>query len=152
MSDEPIISKTVTVQASILTVWHSLITPELMKLWMADTDMSIEVETTWRLHDPILIGGYVHQIPFENRGTVRQFSPPYVLAYSHLSSLSNLPDIPVNHTVITFQLADADNGTTLTLIVRNFPTESIYRHLALYWTTTLDVLKSFVEREGGDFQ
>ncbi len=151
MSDEPIIFKTVAIQAAVSDVWHSLITPELMKLWMADTDMSIEVKTTWRLDDPILVHGHIHQIPFENRGAVLRFSPPHVLEYSHLSSLSDLPDIQVNHTVITFELIDDNDTTTLTLTVRNFPTESIYKHLVLYWTTTLDVLKSFVERNGGNF-
>jgi len=152
MSDESIISKTLTIEATVSHVWRLLTTPELMTVWMTDTDMSIEVKTTWCVHDPIIIQGHIHRIPFENKGTVLRFSPPYVLEYSHLSSFSNLPDTPLNHTVITFELADADDSTTLTLTVQNFPTESIYKHLALYWTTTLNVLKGFAKHKDRNFQ
>jgi len=112
---------------------------------MTDSEMNIEVKTSWHVSGPITISGHIHNIPFENKGTIIQFSPPHNLQYSHLSSLSNLPDIPENHSILTFSLVSGDNATTLTLTVAKFPTESIYKHLLLYWTGTLDILKNFAE-------
>ncbi|HEY8894738.1 MAG TPA: SRPBCC domain-containing protein, partial [Niastella sp.] len=83
------------------------------------------------------------------KGTVLQFEPGKVLSYSHLSSLSRLPDQPNNYTVITFNLAPLQDQTSLTLTINNFPTETIYRHLDFYWRTTLVMLKKFTE-EGAD--
>jgi hypothetical protein len=50
------------------------------------------------------------------------------------------------HDDIAFELADADGGTALRLVVERFATETIFRHLDLYWRGTLHVLKTFVER------
>jgi hypothetical protein len=68
-----------------------------------------------------------------------------VLQYSHLSSLSRLPDTPENHSVFEFRLAQAAGGTALTLAPRDFPTEAIFKHLDFYWRSTLGILKRFIE-------
>ncbi|MBL8078067.1 MAG: SRPBCC domain-containing protein [Anaerolineales bacterium] len=140
-------NKTVTINASTAQVWHVLTTPDLMKKWML-TDVEIEIITDWKVGSPMSIRGNMNGKDFENTGQVLQFEPERILQYSHLSSLSRLPDVPESYSIIEFKLTPVENQTALALTVRNFPTESIYKHLTFYWNVTLEVLKRLVEKVG----
>ena len=139
------IEKTVLINAPASTVWATLTEPPLMKQWMADPEMVIDIQTNWQVNGPIVISGF-HHLAFENKGTVLQFEPGLALKYNFLSSISRLPDIPENYTVISFTLSPADKHTDLTLVITNFPTETIYRHLDFYWRTTIELIKQLVEK------
>ena len=135
----------VVIAASPGDVWRVLTTPALMTSWMGEPEMQLEIDTDWRVGAPVEVRG-VHHVAFRNTGTVLRVDPGRALAYTHLSSLSRLPDTPENHTEIAFALAAAGEGTSLTLTLSRFPTESIARHLDFYWRTTLGILKQAVER------
>ena len=139
------IFKSIQIDASVTDVWDALTRPELMKSWMADSDL--EIVTTWEEGTPIVINvrEVSHKASFKNNGVVLRFAKERILEYSHLSSLSQLPDQDENYTIIRFTLQQQENHTLLELNLRNFPTESIYKHIDFYWTITLDVLKRFVE-------
>jgi len=139
------VNKTITIDAPVSRVWDTLTYPELMKQWMAETE--IEIITDWKVGSPFVIRGNLHGINFENTGAVLQFEPEKILQYSHLSSLSRLPDKPENYSVVEFRLAPIENRTTLLLTLSNFPTESIYKHLAFYWNVTLEILKRMIEQQ-----
>ena len=109
-------------------------------------DDAIHILTDWKVGAPMVIEGILHELHFRNKGTVLEFNTEKSLQYSHLSSLSELPDETQNYSVITFDLTPADHQTTLTLTLSNFPTETIYKHLELYWNATLQVLKELVEK------
>lgn len=89
--------------------------------------------------------GHMNGKDFENRGTVLQFEPEKALQYTHLSSISRLPDRPENHATIAFRLIPIGDQTTLELTLSNFHNESIQKHLVFYWNVTLEVLKRTVE-------
>jgi len=131
------------INATLAKVWEGLTSPQQMAKWMAESE--IEIITSWQVGSPIIIRGDLHGIPFENTGRVLQFEPEKVLRYTHLSSLSNLPDEINSYSVIEFSLQPNGNQTVLTLTLSNFPTEEIYRHLAFYWGVTLEMLKGFIE-------
>lgn len=141
----PKFEKTVLIQASPATVWKALTEPEQMKLWMGEPEMNLSVHTSWQVGSPFTISGF-HHARFENRGTVLQFEPHHILSYTHLSSLSRLPDVPESYTRFTFVLAPALQQTQLTLTIDNFPTETIYQHLAFYWRTTVEKIRLFAEQ------
>jgi uncharacterized protein YndB with AHSA1/START domain len=145
-TNDNIVNKMIHINASPSKVWEALTHPELMKKWMSETE--INILTDWQVGTPMVIRGRLHGINFENRGTVLHFEPEKTLQYSHLSSLSRLPDEPESYSVLEFRLAPMENQTTLTLTVRNFPTETIYKHLAFYWNVTLEILKKMIETEG----
>ncbi len=136
--------KMVLINAPAVNVWQYLTTPLLMVSWMGDPDMQIAVQTNWEIGQPIIITG-VHHLPFENKGTVLLFQPPQVLQFTHLSSLSRLPDLPENYTTITFQLQPEGHQTLLIARIHHFPTETIYHHFQFYWQGALGVLKQAVE-------
>jgi uncharacterized protein YndB with AHSA1/START domain len=139
------IKKTILINASSSKVWEHLTNPDLMKHWMGDPEMQIEVITDWKVGSPFIIKGFHHQ-QFENKGTILQFEAEKVFHYSYLSSLSNLDDTPKNHTTISFTLAPKDKQVELTVEVENFPTEVIYKHLEFYWNGTIHLLKEVIEK------
>ena len=140
------IEKTITINASSFVVWHTLTSQELIRQWMGEPEMEVEIVTDWKTGSPMVINGF-HHVAFENKGTVLKFDPPHVLAYTSLSSLSRLPDRPENYSVIELRLAPAGEETHLTLLLSNFPTEAIFRHIDFYWTTTLQILKKVTEQQ-----
>jgi uncharacterized protein YndB with AHSA1/START domain len=146
VTDGKIVTKTVNIDAPASKVWEALTNPELMKKWMFEAE--IHIITDWKVGTPIVIRGHMNGKDFENNGIVLQFEPEKILQYSHLSSLSRLPDKPENYSLLEFRLAPMENRTILTLTLSNFPTESIYKHLVFYWNVTLEILKRMIEDHG----
>ncbi|MEP6895723.1 MAG: SRPBCC domain-containing protein [Chloroflexota bacterium] len=145
--DQKIMNKTVYINAPPSQVWHMLTNPELMKKWMMP-DIELNIITTWKVGSPMIIRGNMGGKDFKNIGIVLQFEPERALQYSHLSSLSRLPDKPASYSIIEFILNPTEDQTSLTLTLSNFPTESIYKHLTFYWNVTLEVLKQMIEQQG----
>jgi uncharacterized protein YndB with AHSA1/START domain len=138
-------TKTVHINAPTSTVWQALTTPELMQKWMSENELHIV--TDWQIGHPMIIRSKLHGARFENKGTVLQFEPEQVLEYSHLSSASRLPDLPESYSTLEFRLTPAQGGTSLAFTTRNFPTETIYKHMAFYWNVTLEILKKKLEEK-----
>ena len=139
-----IFSTAVTINAEPAEVWTVLTNPGLMSKWMAEPEMKVEILTSWKVNTPIIISGF-HHVKFENKGTVLQYENEQKLRYTHLSSISRLPDIPENYSIFEFILLPIDNNTVLTLNITNFPTETIRKHLELYWRTTVVEIKRILE-------
>jgi uncharacterized protein YndB with AHSA1/START domain len=135
----------ILINAPSAIVWQTLTDLELMRQWMGEPEMALDVQTDWTVGGPILIKGF-HHATFENKGVVSRFEPTKVLRYSQLSSLSRLPDRPESYSVVELRLASANDATLLTVNVSGFPTESIFRHLDFYWRGTLVILKQCAER------
>jgi len=144
MSRGPIV-RTIEIDAAPRAVWGALTDADSMKRWMAHPDVGMDIITDWVVGAPIVVHGF-HIVRFENRGTVLAFDPPRLLRYSHLSSLSRLPDSIESHAVFEFRLDPSDSRTALTVTVSNFPTEAIFKHLDFYWRGALGAVKQFVER------
>jgi uncharacterized protein YndB with AHSA1/START domain len=142
----PQFEKTVVIHSSTANVWNTLTDTTLMKQWMGDEEMQIEIQTDWKINSRIVISGF-HHLQFENKGIVLQFEPSKILQYTHLSSLSRLEDKPENYSTIKFELKPVENQTALTVTIENFPTEAIYKHLYFYWRTTIEKMKIFSEQQ-----
>jgi uncharacterized protein YndB with AHSA1/START domain len=139
------IERNITINAPRPAVWDALTNPDAIPRWMGEPEMGIEVITDWKVGGPILITGF-HHVAFRNRGTILRFEPESALRYTHLSSVSGLPDEPSSYTTIGFELAPVADRTSVTLTVENFPDEVIFKHLELYWRVTMEVLRKFIEQ------
>ena len=113
---------------------------------MADPEIKIEIHTNWKINEGILIRGF-HHLRFENKGIVLSYDKEKKLSYSHLSSLSRLPDKPENYSILEFVLTPVDKQTLLTLFITNFPTETIRKHLEFYWRGTMVKIKKAAEAQ-----
>lgn len=142
---------TVTINAPPAEVWSALTVPERMTKWMGDPEMGLEVHASWGIETPILVRGF-HHTKFENKGIVLKYERERRLSYTHLSSVSRLPDKQENYSVLEFLLTPIENHTLLSLTIENFPTETIRKHLEFYWRTTMLTIKENVENIGDDGQ
>lgn len=147
VNSKTVFQKTVEINASISQVWDLLTKPELMKKWMMP-DIELHIITNWKVGNPILINGNMNGKDFQNKGIVLEFEPKKALQYSHLSSISRLPDRTESYAFFHFQLFPTKQGTQLVFTLSNFPTESIYKHLVFYWNVTLEVFKRIAEEQG----
>lgn len=138
------IEKTISITAAPAKVWRYLTQPQLMEKWIGEPEMNIKVETDWAIGNHITIKGF-HHINFQNTGKILAFIPYQLIRYSHLSSLSKLPTHPDNHTIISISLQPSANTTQLTIMLENFPSETIYRHLDFYWQGTIHILRKQIE-------
>jgi len=139
------VTKTVTIHAPAAKIWATLTEAAMAKQWMSP-DSPIYMFTDWKAGSPVIIRGPWYKTYFEAKGTVLHYDPPYKLAYTHLSSLSRLPDEVSSYTLLTFTLATLiEDTTTLSLTISNFPTEAIYHHMNFYWGVALQLLKKQVE-------
>lgn len=140
---EQAFEKTVQIGAPAAAVWRALTDTALVQQWMSAT--GVEIDTDWRTGSPIRISGVSNRVAFSNSGSIVQADEEKLLQYTHLSSLSRLPDVPESYSTLRFSLTPIDGHTALTLRITGFPTESIYKHLAFYWNVTLELLKQFAE-------
>ena len=137
-------STTLIIDAEPAKVWATLTSPELMVQWMGEAATRLEVQTNWEVNSPIVIRGF-HHVTFENKGIVLKNKQEQLLSYSHLSSVSRLPDIVENYTILEFVLTPNNKQTMLTLSLFNFPTETIQKHLEFYWRGTVHKIKAQAE-------
>ena len=141
-----VFSTAVIVNAESAKVWTVLTNPELMSKWMGEPEMEVEILTSWKVNTPIIICGF-HNEKFENKGIVLQYESEQKLSYTHLSSVSKLPDRPESYSVFEFILLRIEKGTLLTLNITNFPTETIRKHLEFYWKATMVQIKTSLEEQ-----
>lgn len=139
-----LIEKKISIQAQPSAVWNALTNNDLIKQWMAEPEINLEILADWRSGGAISMKGF-HHVEFENKGVVLKVEPGRELQYRYLSTLSQLPDQPANYSIMNFRLNPSDNHTELILTISNFPNESIFRHIDLYWQATLVILKRVVE-------
>lgn len=135
----------VIIKAPAAKMWQVLTETEYIKQWMSEEE--IEISASWQTGSEVIIKGTNHWVYFENNGTVLESVPNSILRYTHLSSLSNLPALPKHFTEQEFRLQQTGMQTELKLKLSNFPTESIYKHLAFYWPPTLNIIKALAEKE-----
>jgi uncharacterized protein YndB with AHSA1/START domain len=137
-------STSTTINSESSKVWATLTNLELMTQWLGEPEMNIKVLTDWKINSPIFIRGF-HHVNFENKGTILQYDRDKRLSYTHLSSVSRLEDKQENYTILEFILTPIDNQTQLTINIKNFPTETIRKHLEFYWRTTVLTIKAQTE-------
>ena len=145
-SFDQIITHTIVINSDPVDVWRALTEPQLMNQWMFESEL--EIITDWKIGSPIIIKGSLEFSDFENKGILLKYEPKRILQYSHLSSLSALPDQLKNYSIIEFRLTPENGQTNLTLTLSNFPTRAIYHHFSFYWIITLDILRKFCESLG----
>jgi uncharacterized protein YndB with AHSA1/START domain len=136
----------VIVERPASVVWKHLVDLHSMREWLGGDDYSVEVETTWVPRNAIVIRG-THHLPFEAKGVVLAFQPCEALSFTHLSSLSRLPDQPSSYTKLSFVIQAEGHRTVLKFEASQFPTMAIYRHLHFYWAGTLEIFKRYAESQ-----
>jgi uncharacterized protein YndB with AHSA1/START domain len=142
MSIDKVLIKTANINASTKKVWDALTNPDLIKQWLFGTN----VISDWKVGSPIFFTGTWQGTEYKDKGTILQFETEKIFQYNYWSGFSGLPDSIENYSIITFELLPTSNGTQLTLTHSNFPTEIGHEHSDKNWNTTLELLKSIIEK------
>src|SRR5262249_31102031 len=106
----------------------------------------VDTVTNWRVGSPIVHKGTWQGKPYEDKGTGLRFEPPKVLAHSHWSSLSGLPDSRENYQNVTCTLSERDGKTEVTINEVKLPNEEANAVSEKRWKMVLNSLKELLEK------
>ena len=137
------LNKQIQIHSPASQVWKTLTDPKRIKLWMLDTE--VEIISEWTIGSSIRFLGNLHGLPFENKGTILKYQPEKVLEYTSWSTLSELPDVPENYSVICFSLTEHEDHTVISLTISNLINYVILKHHEFYWGVTLNEIKKQTE-------
>src|SRR5688500_7423959 len=130
-----------TINAPIEKVWDALTNPEMVKQYFFGS----EQQTDWKVGSPIIWNGEYEGQSYVDKGRVLEFEPNHKLAFSYLSSWSNMEDKPENYLMVTYEVTPAENGgTELTITQTNYDAEKA-AHSAENWKVVIDGMKELIE-------
>jgi uncharacterized protein YndB with AHSA1/START domain len=131
----------IAIDVPIGKVWEALTTPDLIRRWF----FGVDTETDWRPGSPIVHRGEYQGKPYEDTGTILEIEPPNLLVHSHWSPVSGLPNVPENHQRVSWELAERDRKTVLTIKESNLPSEEARATSEKSWRMVLEHLKGLLE-------
>jgi uncharacterized protein YndB with AHSA1/START domain len=133
---------TVTIDASLRSVWDALIDPEKIRQYMFGT----HVDSNWTSGSAITWRGEFQGKSYEDKGTILEIDPGRLLQYTHYSSLAGQPDAPENYHTVTIELFPDGQTTRVALSQDNNPTSDAQHHSEKSWQAMLDGLKQLLEK------
>jgi uncharacterized protein YndB with AHSA1/START domain len=102
--------------------------------------------TDWKVGGPITWKGEWKGKPYKDKGTVLEVEPNRRLSYTHWSPMGGSEDRPENYHTVTYELAQQDGVTTLTLKQDNNASQEEADNMAENnWGPVLEGLKTVVE-------
>ena len=141
---EHIAQAEVTIDAPEAAVWRGLTDPETISRYMAGS----RVETNWTVGSPITWNGEYDGQAYQDKGQVLEFAPPQRLVVTHYSPMMGQDDSPENYHRISYDLAEVDGRTTLTLEQDGNDSPEQAQQFSRNWQQMLELLKAEVEGGG----
>jgi uncharacterized protein YndB with AHSA1/START domain len=141
MRDDLSTETAITIDAPATKVWEALTTPDLIKKWF----LGVDTITDWKVGSPIIHKGEYQGRPYEDKGTVLEFDPPRLLVHTHWSPVSGFPDTPQHYQRVSWELAERDGGTELTVTEVSIPSEEAKVVSERSWQTVLENLKRLLQ-------
>lgn len=103
------------------------------------------VVSDWKKGSKIVWKGEWEGRSYEDKGKILNLEPKKKLQYSHFSPLTGLDDIPENYHIVTIDLTEKDEQTTVTLTQDNNADEQTKDHSEKNWKMMLSSLKKLLE-------
>ncbi len=143
MKESFVAERRITIDAPVDAVWLALTDPELVKQYMHGTNM----QTDWKVGGPITWKGEWKDKPYEDKGKVLEVEPDKRLRYTHWSPMGGSEDAPENYHTVTYELAEQDGKTILTLKQDNNASQDEADNMAENnWGPVLEGLKAVLEK------
>jgi uncharacterized protein YndB with AHSA1/START domain len=134
-------TSSVRIDASRKAVWKAVTTPDMIKQWF----FGVDTEAEWNVGGKLIHRGEYQGKPYVDSGEILEFMPPRRLVHSHWSDVSGKPDEPANREIVSWDLAEVDGGTRLTITELNLPSEEAARTSEAAWKAALQGLKDLLE-------
>ena len=134
-------TSSVRIDAPMNAVWDAVTTPGMIKQWF----FGVDTEAEWEVGGKLIHRGEYQGKPYVDRGEILEFTPPRRLVHSHWSDVSGKPDEPENREIVTWDLAEVDGGTRLTITEQNLPVGGGCPNLGSGREAALQSLKDLLE-------
>lgn len=138
MDKNHVSKNTIEIGADPSSVWKVLTDPEEAKKYY----FGAEVVTSWKEGESIVFKGSYNGNDYEEKGTLLSVKPNLRLQYTHWSNLENLPDLPENYRIWTFDLQEDGKNTQLTVTEDNIPTLQQKERSDEFWKDVLQKIKA----------
>ena len=132
----------VTIAAPPADVWKALTDPALIAKYFHGTT----VESDWEVGSPITWSGEMGGTAYQDKGKILAFEPEARLQHTHWSNMTGEPDEPEYYKTVTYDLAEVNGSTQVTLTQDNNPSqEAADEMVAKGGAPILEGLKGVVE-------
>ena len=136
-----VVTKSVFINADSAAVWDALTNPKKIKQYLFGTNTISD----WKVGSRITYKGEWQGKEYEDGGIILQLVPEKIFQSTYWSSMSGTEDKPENYATVTYELANKDGGTLLSLTQDNCKTEEQKRHSEENWGMVLKGLKNVAE-------
>lgn len=136
----------IDIQATGQEVWAALVTPSIMRKYM----YGAQVVSDWKEGSPIVFQGMIHGSPYEEKGVILNINPEKQIKYTHWSGLEDLPDLPENYRIWTFDLEQEDDSIKLTMTEEKIPSEKQKVRSDEFWQEMLFNIRRTIEQMRND--
>ena len=151
MRDDLVVSGSIDINAAPSKVWDALTNPEQTKKYM----FGCETVSDWKVGSRLLWkGNYEGREMIFVKGKIAGIEPGKFLAYTTIDPNSTIEDIPENYLTVTYDLAEQNGQTTLTVTQGDYATvaDGEKRYKEAYnggegWNPILVEIKKLVEAE-----
>jgi uncharacterized protein YndB with AHSA1/START domain len=153
MSQPLTVTNTITIQAPAARVWDALTNPEMTKKYM----FGCEALSDWKPGSPLIWKGNFNGLEMVAvKGSIVKIEPGKSLVYTTIDPNNPaVPDLPGNYLTVTYDLAEQDGHTLLTVSQGDYSNvaEGDKRYQETIagggWTPILVQIKELLETAGG---
>lgn len=131
----------IDIQASIEKVWEALVNPQIARQYF----FGAFVQSDWTQGSTITFTGEYQGNKYLEKGIILNIEPKKQLQYTHWSSLENLPDLPENYRVWTFNLSKHAAQVRLSMREEKIPTLVQKTRSDEFWPGVLATIKKLLE-------
>ncbi|TWI96760.1 uncharacterized protein YndB with AHSA1/START domain [Mucilaginibacter frigoritolerans] len=132
---------TVTFNEPIAKVWRGITVPALVKKYFFGTDLKSDFKKGSR----ITFNGEWEGKTYVDGGIILEINAPQLLKYNYWSSMAGTEDKPENYADVTYQLAESNGVTTLTITQDNVKNQQALEHSEQNWHMIFDGLKELLK-------
>ena len=134
-------SLSINTQTPISAVWHALTNPAMIKKYF----FGREAISDWKEGSTILFRGERGGKYYEDKANLLIVEPYKILQYNYWSAMSGAEEKPENYMLITYELYEEEELTTLTITQENISDEQRIIHSEQNWRKAIRDLQELLE-------
>lgn len=133
---------TISINASTAKVWKALTDTEIVKQYFFGT----EQKSDWKQGSDIIWTGEWDGKAYRDHGKILEITPGKYVKYSYWSSMGGTEDKPENYQNVSYDLAEQDGSSILTITQDNIKDEAAKEHSEKNWQYIFGAMRDMVEK------
>ena len=136
------LTASIDLKVSIDKVWFALTDKEMIKQYFWGT----EINSDWKEGSPISYSGTWEGTAYEDKGFILKIEKNKTLKHSYWSSFWGTEFNPDDVSIITYELSENGDVTTLTVTQEGFKDQQSRDHSVGNWNGILTNIKNLLEK------